>query len=377
MLLAVAVLLVAAEITIRLPAVRDALPPRRAYYDTDVSIRLDALDRVLQAHGRVDVLFAGSSIVRTSIRPLLFDRIIEAETGHPVVSFNGGMLAMWPAAVHLYLERVWLPVVQPRIIVQGIRYPELRADTHSLRDEQFFGGVLERGWHDASALARAVSGATERVRLLQYRGSLPAELLRWFAGRPGNPAGQRLSGTNARGYEARFPLLPDTRKRGLLQDTASHEDTCAQAGCAVGIAAIRRSHELASTRGAVYVLVNVPEFAARWVGSEGARRYADYLTTMQQLADEAGFLFIDVTGGDAAQFSDELEFSDYYHMSPHGAKRFTRELAAALAPLLTRPDILEKGAPDPRRRGASLSTTGSRLLSRRASPAPRSASGGS
>jgi hypothetical protein len=349
--------LVAVEAALRVPAVRDSLPERRIYYDPAVSVRLDALDNVLREHGRVDVLFAGSSIIRTNVRPLVFDSLIEAGTGEQVVSFNTGMLGLWPAGTHLYLERVWLPEVQPAIVVQGIRYAELRATTYALKEDQFFGGVIERGWGDAGWTDRTVSWATGRFRLLQYRGVLPARLHAWLQGRPGEPDLDGRSAVNERGFGERWPLLPDTRARGLLDDAEVYDDPCVEGGCDVGLAAIRRAHALVAEHGAEFVLVDVPEFAARWPGEAGAERYRSYLATLQRLADEEGFRFIDITRGNPAHFSDEREFSDYYHMSPIGATRFTSELAAVLAPFIaTRAS--DAPAPEESLSGAAVAVQG-------------------
>jgi hypothetical protein len=40
--------------------------------------------------------------------------------------------------------------------------------------------------------------------------------------------------------------------------------------------------------------------------------------------------FVDVTGGDPFAFNRDDEYSDYHHMTPEGARRFTTLLAAAL-----------------------------------------------
>jgi hypothetical protein len=142
------------------------------------------------------------------------------------------------------------------------------------------------------------------------------------------------SAVNERGFGARWLLLPETRARGLLEDTEAYDEPCAESGCEAGLAAIRRAHALVRESGAQFMLVNVPEFAERWPGPAGADRYRRYLATLQQFAENEGFPFIDVTNGDPAAFANEREFSDYYHMSPIGAKRFTTELAIVLAPFI-------------------------------------------
>lgn len=94
------------------------------------------------------------------------------------------------------------------------------------------------------------------------------------------------------------------------------------------VEAIRRSFNATRRSGARCILVNVPEHAFRWSGADGPERYAAYLGVLAQLARGEGFPFVDVTGGDPALFSSPLDFSDYHHMSPAGARRFTTLLAA-------------------------------------------------
>src|SRR5262249_54119747 len=93
---------------------------------------------------------------------------------------------------------------------------------------------------------------------------------------------------------------------------------------------IRRSARAAKRAGADYILVNVPEYAFRWSGPDGRQRYASYLNTMRDLARSEGVRFVDVTHGDPYLFSSQAEYSDYHHMSPAGARRFTTMLAAEL-----------------------------------------------
>src|SRR5688500_15980060 len=68
--------LVAAEVTLRFPQVRSGLPPRTHYYHPAITTRLDAVERIVNERGRVDVLFIGSSIVLTNMHPRIFDAIV-------------------------------------------------------------------------------------------------------------------------------------------------------------------------------------------------------------------------------------------------------------------------------------------------------------
>jgi len=52
---------------------------------------------------------------------------------------------------------------------------------------------------------------------------------------------------------------------------------------------------------------------------------------MQDLAADEGFTFVDVSDGNPSQFVAASEYSDYHHMSPTGALRFTTMLADRIA----------------------------------------------
>src|SRR5688572_27027843 len=170
--------MIAAEAALRTVAVRERLPLRTHFYTPAIAGRLDAIERVIDEHGRVDVLFTGSSIVLTDLHPEVFDSLTAA-LPQPTVSFNAGMAGMWPAGLELYLRHVWLPAAHPRVVVQGIRYPELRVQDYAKHDTQVWTGTIELGWREGDLLARARAAVTSRVYLLQYRGVLTNVLERF------------------------------------------------------------------------------------------------------------------------------------------------------------------------------------------------------
>ena len=231
----------------------------------------------------------------------------------------------------LYLEHVWLPLAKPRLVIQGIRYPELAATTHALRAHQVFSGAVEAGWRETTFRTRVYSAVTSRVRLLQYRGVLPEVLQRYTNGRPGpRREREREFGIDPRGYTPRLPTLREARARGLIR----REDPISQAicpdGCSVGFGALRRAARMTRQSGAEYILVNIPEHATRWPGDAGRATYARYLAAVRAFAQAEGVAFLDPTEGDPYAFHNEEEYSDTYHMSPAGAKRLTSILAHRL-----------------------------------------------
>lgn len=331
---ATALLLAGAEGLLRLPSLQSWLPTRTHYYDAGVAVREDALKTTLAAHGHVDVLFIGSSIVRTNIQPLTFDGLVQRRTGYPVISFNAGLSGLWPGAVVLYLEHVWLPLAKPRLVVQGIRYPELAATTHALQPHQVFSGRVEAAWTKTTGVTRAYSAAASRIRLLQYRGTLTRVLERYSNGRPGPLAADgREFGIDPRGYTPRLPTLREARARGLAKDEEPvSEGVCLPDGCRVGFTALSRAIAAVRRSGADYLLVNIPEHGTRWRGEDGRRRYHDYLRALRAFARSEGVRFVDPTEGDPYTFQNDVEYSDTYHMSPAGAARLTSILAARIDP---------------------------------------------
>ena len=329
-----ALLLVGAERLLRVPSLQQWLPTRTHYYDAGVVVREDALNATLAAYGRIDVLFVGSSIVRTNIQPLIFDALVRKHTGNPVVSFNAGLSGLWPEAVALYLEHVWLPRASPRLVVQGIRYPELAATTHALRPDQVFSGTVEAAWKETSWRTRVYSAAAVRIRLLQYRGALTRSLERYINGRPGPISEEhRELGIDPRGHTPRLPTFREARARGAVEDEETASDgNCLSGRCRVGFTGLSRAIAAARRSGADYILVNIPEHGRRWGGEGGRTRYQEYLACLRAFARSERVLFVDPTEGDPSMFQDDAEYSDTYHMSPAGATRLTSMLAARIDP---------------------------------------------
>ena len=314
----VLVILAAAELVLRFPHMRALLPPRTHFYHPLIAQRLDAIERLTKEHGRVDVLFVGSSIVMTNVEPRTFDSQVAPEAG-PLVSFNAGLPGIWPESVHLYLENVWLPVARPHVVVQGIRYAELAATTHAKHESQVWTGRVEQGWRDADLLTRLHAAAVERIYLLQYRGALTQTLERHRDGWSGDSSSDNSDAR--RGYEPRS-ASPDAE---WVEDLPN-DGTCEANRCGVGFAALRRTIAAVRSSGAVYVLANVPEHVTRWQGAGAAERYRAYVEALRTFAESEGVAFVDPTDGNVAEFKD-APYSDFSHMTPQGCRQYTTALA--------------------------------------------------
>jgi hypothetical protein len=337
-------LLGAVEIALRFPEVRSVLPPRTHYYHPAITTRLDAVERILREENRVDVLFVGSSIVLTNVHPHMFDSIV-SQPGRGV-SFNAGLPGLWPTSVHLYTEHLWLPTVRPRLIIQGIRYPELAATTHAKNETQVWSGRIERSWRDSDVFTQLSAAAVANVYLLQYHGAGVRKLEQYGNGwiDPDDPESENPYET--RGHQA-ILVSPDTPVEEWDADLPS-EGVCEHGRCDVGFAALRRTIAAARAAGAEYALLNVPEHASRWRGGDGVRRYRHYLQRLRAFADEEGVDFVDPTRGDPFHF-ERTPYADLAHMTEAGSRQFTRALALQMGPLMTagRNDQSPAGGSDP------------------------------
>ena len=327
---AIVLMLAAVEGTLRIPAIEARLPLPTHYNEPDVAMRVRTLE-ALKAHERtdhVDVLFVGSSIVRCNIRPNLFDEAISRQAHASVVSFNAGLSGLWPAGVDLYTEHLWLPHAKPRVVLQGIRYGEVAAPPKTRPYETIVTGAVESAWSTGGVSGRLKAAAFEHLRLLQYRGVWIDWLKQYVNGRGGAPVPDELRVfTDERGWTPRLPTLDVVLARHLLSSERPYAD---EAPLADALEAIRHTSRVVRRTGAEYALVNVPEHSFRWSGLGGQLRYQSYIAALQKLADDEGFAFVDVTAGATDQFSRDADYSDYHHMSPEGAGRFTLMLAAAL-----------------------------------------------
>lgn len=341
--------MVAAEAALRVPAVRLLLPARTHYYHASIAQRLDDLEQVVAAHGGVDVLFVGSSIVRADVHPLMFDRVFEPDR---LVSFNAAMDGIWPAGVELYLRNLWLEAARPRVVVQGIRFPELRVTTPAKHESQIWAGTVEAGWRRDNVFATAASAMAQRLRVLQYRRALTNTLHRYAAGAPGRVTGD----VSIRGHEPRpvsFEAL-ETMKADL-----SNDGSCGEGACDPGFAAIRLTRDAARQAGADYVLLNVPEHGSRWSGTDGASRYRQYLDSVRAFAGVEGIPFVDPTEGDPFRFDAPHAYADLSHMTSAAAGRFSTMLAGHLRSTLA-PEGRQRVAAPPPIDSSALRTVSSR-----------------
>ncbi len=320
--------LVSCEALLRLDGVQAALPPPNRYYQPGVETRLRALNKTVLEEGLVDLLFIGSSAVRTNFRPLLFDELLATEAGVDIVTFNGGFSDMTAALTPFYLEHFWLERTAPRLILHGIRYAELTDPDQPTTYTHFQTGDFESLWLSNGPLDKARLGALQSSQLLYYQGLLK-DILFFFPATPSSGFA-----IDSRGYNEPGLTLPEAKAQGNIADISefTYSDPLEATAMTVGLMGLEQSLALAQAQGIEFVLVNIPEHGDKYLQeSNGRSRYTFYIQQLQAFADEHGIAFVDITDGDPAAFQNDLYFSDYTHMSRTGAEKFTTDLATHFA----------------------------------------------
>ncbi len=315
------------EALMHVEVIRERLPVPKPYYSDNVEFRLRTLESTLAENGKIDLLFIGSSVVRTDFRPLLFDRVHARQTGEPVVSFNGGLSDLNPDRTRLYLEHFYLPRFTPKAVLQGVRYSEVLNAEPADKFELFQNGYLEKIWLEDAVLSPVAAWLINTMQLLYYKGVIPAALGRRYSLR------WTVFPVDRRGYNRpRLNLVEAKAKKGISEAEPYGEALTGEI-FAAALEDFRRAHELCRKQGIRYMLVNMPEHGDKFMGDleAGKERYEFYLKQVREFAQAEGIPFIDITGGDPEAFRDDTLYSDYHHMSGKGAARFTTELSAALA----------------------------------------------
>jgi hypothetical protein len=324
-----ATMLLVAEFAFRAPAVQRALPQPQLYYDVGVLPRLERMNALLQSD-TLDVLFVGSSIVRTNIRPLVFDSVVSSRGARKVVSFNGGFSGMLTDPSRLYLENFWLPHVRPSYVALGVRFGELSSERRAEDWEEFKSSRIERQWISDSYMARLNASLLSKVKLLNYQGAFSA----WFSD---GWSGIREVDfpVDQRGYGPTELTLTQALETGKLRGSGTYSGGFAPSNFEVGMSALKRSTAAARQRGIQFIIANIPEYCGRYLNApDGLARYQTYLGILRQVAAEEQVTLIDVTDGDPSTWCDKDLFSDFHHMSPAGARRLSIELGEAIGAMM-------------------------------------------
>jgi len=94
----IAVIALAGECVFRIPNIRRQLPPPvLGTGNLTFDVTWEYFQRTLELYGHVDCVFLGSSMIKHSIDPKLFQNRFRENTGHDIVCFNFGISGMRPS----------------------------------------------------------------------------------------------------------------------------------------------------------------------------------------------------------------------------------------------------------------------------------------
>lgn len=328
---ALLVVLGGAELALRSDFAFETLPVTRNYYTYDVTRRLKNLRTLQRDDGPVDVLFVGSSVMRSDIRPSIVDRRLQQRTGEHFVSFNAGQSKMFPSGAALYLERLWLERMTPRLVVHGVREAELAS--RQKKPYYLKHGRIEELWLQDTWGSNLQADLIRDVALLQQQGIMRRTIGRLREGRALHQVEKGEIMANGRGFRAERGTVQAARKRKSKRLWRYRKKPRASR-YKYSLRAIDRMHAACESRGIQYVLLHLPEHPERFQTEHGPAIWADYKQRVRSLAAERGIPYIDITGGDLRMFANDKYYADYHHMRPAGASRFSIKVADGLLPLL-------------------------------------------
>ncbi len=99
----IVIIALAGEFVLRIPNVRRQLPPPvLGTGNLTFDVTWEYLQRTLELYGHVDCVFMGSSMIKYSIEPKLFQEKFREKSGHDIVCFNFGVLGMRASEAGFY-----------------------------------------------------------------------------------------------------------------------------------------------------------------------------------------------------------------------------------------------------------------------------------
>ena len=308
----------------RLPA------PSLGNYHTQFEIKWFALQRYVEEHDGVDILFLGSSLVNSGIEPEQVNKAFAAASGQPELRiFNFGVegLTIEPNSV---VARLLVETYHPGVIIFGTEIRDYAANNGVETAEKFLsdpwiqyrtGQFALRGW-------LADHSAAYRV-FLAYRN-----WMRWDFAETRSKILRRTKALTPDGYDIENRVAEDPYR---LPDTTDPEDAEAFevfAGFQIAESRLEKLDDLldfmdtSDTTVMVVEMPVTPQFFLYF--EEGEAVHQEFLDVVSEKVTAAGSIFYPGIPEDQLP---ENGRSDRVHLSKYGAKVFSRYLGEWLAEL--------------------------------------------
>ena len=336
-LLLLAVLLAALEGLARSPWVQQRLAVASlGSYHYQFEIKWFQLQRYVQAHDGVDVLFLGSSLVNSGIQPQEVNRAyVQASGENPLRIFNFGVegLTIQPNSV---VAQLLVESFHPKVIIFGTEIRDYAANNGVETAEKFLGGdwlryrlgeFSLRGWlAEHSAAARY---------FLAYRNWMS-----WDFAANHSQVITRTRKLTADGYDVENRIA---ERAQLDVDPSNPEDAEALAvfagfrideGRLANLQALLDLQQAAGVRVLVVEMPVTPQFYQLF--EHGMDAHDEFVQVVSAQVQAGGSLFYPALPED--QLPEDGR-SDRVHLSKYGAAVFSRDIGDWLAGLSSQPGI--------------------------------------
>lgn len=319
-LLLLTILIGAAEIVLRLPAVKDRLPPPTVggdhlYFDTKAHVFRE-LDE------KPDCYFLGSSVVHSGFDPAVFEAVYFEQTGQRLTCFNFGIVGGNETTELLLAEMLTREFV-PKLLIFGTRPRILGRQTVSpVRNipwlQYHLGNWSVSGWlaeHSAACgyWALYVRQLTLEQMDLHIRSTLVDEL------------------RDHAGYE------PSIHEFGL--PSVQSPDYPIYPYDAVGAARVDQMMAFAESPDTTVVIVGMPDHASIFGGDAQRVAAHDALVTQVSAQIEAGGeVFLPTYGLDI--WSEDRLWGDTTHLNQFGADVLSRWVGEQIGQAVVQGDLV-------------------------------------
>lgn len=313
-----------------------AFPNRIVFYDAGAQLRIEQLDRLEDRH--VDVLFAGSSVVKHGLVPTEFT---DADP-HERRALNVGISGAGPDVTARFLGEEVLSRVDPELVVYGIASQDMHLTSRRLE-------VIERYQSapatDPSILGRLRRTTVERLAAYRIRSHLRAPDRLWHGIRrrinddPAPPQEQLADESRylkPDGYSRRFVgrAYSDRVADGLRRDLDDYRVDPERLRILEDLVDDLRRRDI---RVVLFLTPVTEDYAEYHTGGAG---FAGFRDTMKTAAADMGVPLVDLS----TSLQGHRHFADPYHLNNRGARRTTTLLAQELTPALRGP---QSGTPLP------------------------------
>lgn len=323
------VLLLAAELILRLPAVQAVLPaPAPTLWHAPLVEDKVEYFRSFAASHDLDVLFVGNSTMQAGVNPAAFDAARSA-LGMSGDSFNAAIEGV-PPSVNQEFLKLYLHTASPHTVFIGVTPQDLNANSPWAKDMDDRAGHsinLQAGAGD-SLMGNLLAFLVEHSALFRYRYVLHQLLLRG-----GHAAPHPEVYFDERGFHAIERSLADFSPSERLQaqnraGVLNYDPVGKQADALAEMVAIARNAN------AEPVLVAFPLSDHYYENFDQPADYQEYRDALGRLAEELAVPLWDMESPDGVAPFDDSEFGDLNHLNQVGAARLSQLLAQRYVALL-------------------------------------------